>query len=57
MIGKEVEISPVINTEDKNFKCVVQDVTEDAKLAVKLENGEIKLLDSGEVSIHSKIVL
>ncbi len=57
LIGKEVEISPVINTEDKNFKCVVQDVTEDAKLAVKLENGEIKLLDSGEVSIHSKIVL
>lgn len=57
LIGKEVEISPVINTEDKNFKCVVQDVTEDAKLVVKLKNGEIKILDSGEVSIHSKIVL
>ena len=57
LIGKEIEISPVINTEDKNFKCVVQDVTEDAKLVVKLKNGEIKILDSGEVSIHSKIVL
>lgn len=57
LIGKEIEISPVINTEDKNYKCVVQDVTEDAKLVVKLKNGEIKILDSGEVSIHSKIVL
>ena len=57
LIGREVEISPVINTEDKNFKCVVQDVTEDAKLVVKLKNDEIKILDSGEVSIHSKIVV
>lgn len=57
LIGKEIEISPVINMEDKNFKCVVQDVTEDAKLVVRLENGEIKYLDSGEISIHSKIVV
>ncbi len=57
LIGKEVEFSPVINAEEKNFKCVVQDVTDDAKLVVKLENGEIKNLDSGEVSIHSKIVV
>lgn len=57
LVGKEIEISPVINTDDKNYKCIVQDVTEDAKLVVKLKNGEIKILDSGEVSIHSKIVL
>lgn len=57
LIGKEIEISPVINCEEKNFMCTVQDVTEDAKLVVKLKNGEIKALDSGEVSIHSKIVV
>lgn len=57
LIGKEIEISPVINREEKNFKCTVQDITDDAKLVVKLENGEIKALDSGEVSIHSKIVV
>lgn len=57
LIGKTVEISPVINTQDKNYKCTVQDITEDAKLVVKLENGEIRTLNSGEISIHSKSVI
>ena len=57
LIGREIEISPVINSEDKNYKCVVQDITEDAKLVVRLKNGEIKALDSGEISIHSRIVV
>lgn len=57
LIGKEVEISPVINTSDKNYKCLVLDVTEDAKLLVKTMDGEIKCLDSGEVSLHSKVML
>lgn len=57
LIGKEVEVSPVINSEEKNYKCIVQDITEDAKLVVKLKNGEIKALNSGEISIHSKNVV
>lgn len=57
LIGKEIEVLPVINSEEEKYKCIVQDITEDAKLVVKLKNGEIKALNSGEISIHSKSVV
>lgn len=51
LIGRKVEICPVINKSDYNFIATVLDITDEAKLKVKCENGEIKELDSGEISV------
>lgn len=51
LIDCKVEVSPVINQNEKNYLAKVIDITDEAKLKVKLENGEIRELDSGEVSI------
>lgn len=56
LIGKEIEVFPVINGNEK-YLCKVLDVTDEAKLIVQLGNGENRILDSGEVSIHSKVVV
>lgn len=57
LIGKEIEFSPVINQTEKNYKCVVQDITEDAKLVVKMPDGEVRILESGEISIRSRLMV
>lgn len=57
LIGREIEFSPVINSSETNYFCTVQDITLDGKLVVKLQNGETKELESGEISIHSKVML
>ena len=41
---------------DNYYYCFVEDISEDAKLVVRTESGEVKYLDSGEVSIFSKTV-
>lgn len=57
LIGRQIEFSPVINAADKNYVCTVQDITLDGKLVVKMTDGEIKELESGEISIHSRVML
>lgn len=57
LIGKKIEVYPIIDSQEKSYSCIVQDITEDAKLVVKLDDGKIKTLNSGEVSLHSKNVL
>lgn len=52
LIGKTVLVTPVVGNEKQKFFAEVLDITEDAKLKVKTESGEIKELDSGEVSLH-----
>lgn len=53
LIGREIEVSPVIGQTEKNFICTPVDITEDAKLVVQLKDGSKKTLDCGEVSINS----
>lgn len=57
LIGRNIEFSPVINQEEKMYSCQVVDITEDAKLVVKMPDGEIRSLESGEISIHSKLMV
>ena len=53
LTGLEITVCPVIGQSEGNYAAVVQDVTDDAKLAVKKADGSIVLLDSGEVTLHS----
>lgn len=54
LIGKSVEVTPVIGQMKNNYICTVKDITPDAGLLVMLEDGSEKILQSGEVSIHSE---
>ena len=56
LIGKKIKVFPVIGQMDNYYYCFVEDISEDAKLVVRTESGEVKYLDSGEVSIFSKTV-
>ena len=53
LTGRTVTVYPVINQTEKKYTAVVQGITDDAKLIVKDSDGQIKELDSGEVSLHS----
>lgn len=53
LIGQTLEISPVINGNEKYFAKAV-DVTEEAALVVQKEDGSLVTLQSGEVSLSSK---
>ncbi|MDY5683511.1 MAG: biotin--[acetyl-CoA-carboxylase] ligase [Treponema sp.] len=52
LIGKTMEISPVINGQQK-FMAKAVDITEDAALVVEKEDGTLINLQSGEVSLSS----
>lgn len=52
LIGKTVTVTPVINMAEGRYDAQVTGVSEDARLIVKLESGEIRRLSSGEVSLH-----
>lgn len=52
IINKKVTIHPIINSED-NYKAKVLDITDNAKLKILLDTGEIKTLDSGEISLQN----
>ena len=47
MLGQQVEIY----SSEGNFSVVAQDISEDFGLTVRYENGEVKTLHAGEVSI------
>ncbi len=52
LIGKTIEVSPIIGASQENYSCTVQDIAEDAKLSVRLPDGTTRLLKSGEVTLH-----
>ncbi len=53
LIGQTVEISPVIGGKEK-YNATVIDITDEASLVVKKEDGTQAVLQSGEVSLLSK---
>lgn len=55
LLGKTIEVSPIIGASQENYSCTVQDITEDAKLSVLLPDGTTRLLESGEVTLHQEI--
>lgn len=50
--GKTVSITPLVGNELGVYDALVLDVTDDAGLLVRLEDGSEKVLSSGEVSLH-----
>lgn len=52
LLGKKIFVTPVINQTEGKYEACVQDITEDARLVVQDLNGEIRLLSSGEVTLH-----
>ncbi len=54
LIGKEITVTPIINVEKGKYKCLVKDISDDAKLVVQTQDGKILYLDSGEVSLHQE---
>ena len=55
LIGKEVEVHPVIGDTSKIYKAKVLDINSEANLVVQSQDGEIKNLSSGEVSLKSDL--
>lgn len=53
IIGQEVEVHSLIDSQQGIYKAVAVDITDDAALVVKLEDGSEKTLISGEVSLKS----
>lgn len=52
MIGQTVEVHPVIGDDKSVYKAKVIDIDDNAALVVETEDGTIKSLNSGEVSLH-----
>jgi len=53
LIGQTVEVHPVIGNETQNYNAKAVDIDNEAGLVVQLEDGTLKTLNSGEVSLHS----
>ena len=53
IIGKTVEIHPVIGDDSKNYNAQVLDIDNSASLVVRLSDGSTKTLSSGEISLKS----
>lgn len=51
LIGKEISVYPVSTDNTNSYKCTVIDILDNAVLSVRLENGEMRLINSGEVSL------
>ncbi len=56
LIGKKVTVFPVIGDQNSSYTAEVLDIDENANLIVKDNQGEIKKLYSGEVSLKSNSV-
>lgn len=56
LYGKTVTVTPTIGDEKSSYVAVVKDINEKAELVVQLEDGTIKNLHSGEVSLHGTTV-
>ena len=53
LTGKTVEVHPVIDDKNGVYKAKVIGINDKAELVVKLKNGTVKELSSGEVTLHS----
>ena len=56
LIGKKVTVFPVIGDQNSSYTAEVLDIDENANLIVKDNQGELKKLYSGEVSLKSNRV-
>ena len=55
LIGKQVTVHPIIGDDKSTYPATVIDIDENAALIVRLEDGCIKHLSSGEVTLHSDL--
>ena len=53
LTGQNVTVNPVAGMSGESYKATVKDVDEEMRLVIQTESGEIKKLNSGEVSLHS----
>ncbi|WP_294429815.1 biotin--[acetyl-CoA-carboxylase] ligase [uncultured Treponema sp.] len=53
LIGKTVTVNPVAGSDFESYRAKVKSISDEMKLVVENEAGEIKELSSGEVSLHS----
>ena len=53
LIGKQLNVYPVIGDEATAYSALVRDIDQHANLVVELADGSYKTLSSGEVSITS----
>ena len=51
--GKVVTVSPLIGDDKSSYEAVALGITDDAGLAVRLEDGTERILHTGEVSLHN----
>lgn len=56
LIGQTVQVFPVIGDESKAYSALVKDIDENAALIVQTDSGELKHLNSGEVSLKSSYI-
>lgn len=52
-IGQTVKVHPIINDDSSAYFAKAIDIDNDAALVVQLEDGRIKSLNSGEVTLHN----
>lgn len=56
LTGMTVEVFPLAGESGNSYLCTAEGVTDDARLIVRTADGRRKILDSGEVSVHSGAV-
>lgn len=52
ILGTKIQVHPVIGDDKSIYEAVAVDIDDDAGLVVKLQDGSLKTLCSGEVSLH-----
>lgn len=57
LIGRELTVYPLIGDEKSSYKATAIDIDENAGLLVKLADGSLRTLSSGEVTLKSSAVL
>lgn len=53
ILGTKITVHPVIESSDGIYEATAIDIDNEANLVVKLADGSIKTLNSGEVSLHN----
>ena len=57
LLGRELTVYPLIGDEKSSYKATATDIDENAGLVVKLADGSLRTLSSGEVTLKSSAVL
>ena len=53
LIGEDVEVHPIIGDEKSVYTATAIDIDENASLVVRLSDGKLRTLSSGEVTLKS----